>query len=139
VQFFCGEAVFRRDLPFDRSSLTRWRQRPGEEHLTALLQERLSMAHDTGALAAKDLARVAVDTTFQPKAVANTTNARLMYRAPVKLVDLARSCGVRLRQSYRRVAKHAAIRIGRYLHAHQSKRVHRELRFLRFLRARIGR
>jgi transposase, IS5 family len=63
VQFFCGEAVFRHDLPFDRSSLTRWRQRLGEEHLTALLQESLAVAHQTGALATKDLERVAVDTT----------------------------------------------------------------------------
>jgi transposase, IS5 family len=35
-QFFCGEVSFRHDLPFDRSSLTRWRQRLGEEHLAAL-------------------------------------------------------------------------------------------------------
>ena len=34
------------------------------------------------------------------------------------------------------MAKHALIRIGRYLHAHQFKRAHRELRFLR---ARLGR
>jgi hypothetical protein len=26
-QYFCGELVFRHELPFDRSSLTRWRQR----------------------------------------------------------------------------------------------------------------
>ncbi len=26
-QYFCGEVVFRHELPFDRSSLTRWRQR----------------------------------------------------------------------------------------------------------------
>jgi hypothetical protein len=30
-QFFCGEVVFRHELPFERSSLTRWRQRLGEE------------------------------------------------------------------------------------------------------------
>lgn len=50
-QYFCGEAVFRHDLPFDRSSLTRWRQRLGEAQLAALLQENLSVAHKTGALA----------------------------------------------------------------------------------------
>jgi len=49
-QYFCGEQVFRHDLPFDRSSMTRWRQRLGEEHLAALLQESLSVAHKTGAL-----------------------------------------------------------------------------------------
>jgi len=29
-QYFCGEVVFRHEPPFDRSSLTRWRQRLGE-------------------------------------------------------------------------------------------------------------
>ena len=59
-----------------------------------------------------------------------------MRRALNKLGDLARKCGVKLRQSYRRVAKHALIWVDRYLHAHQFKRAHRELRFLR---ARLGR
>src|SRR4029453_15644216 len=66
-QYFCGEEVFRHRLPFDRSSLTRWRQRLGEEQLAALLQESLSVAHKTDALTTKDLERVAVDTTVQPK------------------------------------------------------------------------
>jgi IS5 family transposase len=78
VQFFCGEAEFRHVLLFDRSSRTRWRQRLGEEHLTALL-ESLSVAHHTDALATKDLEPVAVATTVQPKAVANPTDIRLIY------------------------------------------------------------
>ena len=36
-QYFCGEVVFRHELSFERSSLTRWRQRLGEEQLMALL------------------------------------------------------------------------------------------------------
>src|SRR3546814_4841842 len=44
-QYFCGEAVFRHELPFDRSSLTRWRQRLGEKHSAARLQERSGRAH----------------------------------------------------------------------------------------------
>jgi hypothetical protein len=35
-QYFCGEVVFRHEAQFDRSSLTRWRQRLGEEQLVAL-------------------------------------------------------------------------------------------------------
>src|SRR5712671_1109982 len=50
-QFFCGELSFCHQLPFDRSSMTHWRQRLGEEQLVALLQESLSMAHKTGAFA----------------------------------------------------------------------------------------
>src|ERR1700741_3344035 len=68
-QFFCGEEFFQHRLPFDRSSLTRWRQRVGDAKLTALLQESLSVATRTEAMKPKDLARVVVDTTVQPKAV----------------------------------------------------------------------
>jgi IS5 family transposase len=135
-QFFCGEQAFRHELPFDRSSMTRWRQRLGEEHLVALIQESLSVAHKTGALETKDLQRVAVDTTVQPKAIAHPTDARLMHRAIEKLVTLAKRSGVPLRQSYARVAKRAAIMVGRYIHAHQFKRAGRALKFLR---TRLGR
>jgi transposase, IS5 family len=47
-QLFCGEEFFRHTLPFDRSSMTRWRQRMGEERLLALLQESLSLATRAG-------------------------------------------------------------------------------------------
>jgi len=135
-QFFCGELSFCHRLPFDRSSLTHWRQRLGAEQLVALIQESLSVAHKTGALASRDLERVVVDTTVQPKAIAHPTDARLCHRALEKLVDRARRHQVRLRQSYRRVAKRAAIMVGRYTHAHQFKRARRELKFLR---VRLGR
>jgi IS5 family transposase len=135
-QYFCGEAVFRHELPFDRSSLTRWRQRLGEEQITALLQESLSVAHRSGAIQTKDLERVVVDTTVQEKAIAHPTDARLTHRAIEKLVDLAKREGVELRQSYLRLAKRAAIMVGRYTHAHQFKRARRQLKFLR---TRLGR
>jgi IS5 family transposase len=135
-QYFCGEAVFRHELPFDRSSLTRWRQRLGEEQIAALLQESLSVAHRSGAIQTKDLERVVVDTTVQEKAIAHPTDARLTHRAIEKLIDLAKREGVDLRQSYRRLAKRAAIMVGRYTHAHQFKRARRQLKFLR---TRLGR
>ena len=135
-QYFCGEEFFQHRLLFDRSSLTRWRQRMGEEKLKALLEESLSVAHKAGALSTKDLERVAVDTTVQPKAIAHPSDARLMHKAIEKLVALAKREGVILRQSYRRVAKRAAIMVGRYSHAHQFKRASRELKFLR---TRLGR
>lgn len=72
-------ASFQHALPFERSSLTRWRQRLGEEQLSALIQESLSVAHRTGALATKDLERVAVDTTVQSKNMAFPTDARLLH------------------------------------------------------------
>jgi IS5 family transposase len=135
-QHFCGEHVFQHKQPFERSSLSRWRGRLGEEQLAALLQESLAVAHKSGALETKDLERVAVDTTVQPKAIAHPTDARLNHRALVKLVTLAKHSGVRLRQSYLRVAKRAAIMVGRYTHAHQFNRARRALKFLR---TRLGR
>jgi IS5 family transposase len=72
----------------------------------------------------------------QPKAIAHPTDARLMHGAIVKLVDLAKRNDVPLRQSYLRVAKRAAIMVGRYNHAHQFKRARRQLKFLR---TRLGR
>jgi IS5 family transposase len=135
-QYFCGEQVFRHELRFDRSSLTRWRQRLGEDRLVALIQESLSVANKTGALATKDLERVAADTTVQPKAIAHPTDARLTHKAIEKLVAFAKRNGITLRQSYLRLAKRAAIMVGRYTHAHQFNRARRELRFLR---TRLGR
>jgi len=135
-QYFCGELSFCHKAPFDRSSLTRWRQRLGEAQLLALIQESLSVAHKTGAIESQDLERVAVDTTVQPKAIAHPTDARLNHRALEKLVALAKRSGVPLRQSYLRVAKQAAIMVGRYTHAHQFKRARKALKFLR---TRLGR
>ena len=60
----------------------------------------------------------------------------LTHRAIEKLVETAKREGVELRQSYLRVAKRAAITVGRYTHAHQFKRARRELKFLR---TRLGR
>ena len=48
-QLFCGEEFFQHRLVFDRSSLTRWRQRMGEEKLAALVQESLASAIRMGA------------------------------------------------------------------------------------------
>ena len=72
-----------------------------------------------------------IPTTVQPKAIAHPTDARLCHRALEELVDLAQRNNMPLRQSYRRVAKRAAIMVGRYTHAHQFKRVRRSIKFLR--------
>jgi IS5 family transposase len=45
-QFFCGELSFCHKLPFDRSSLTHWRQRLGEEPLMALIRRACGGAQD---------------------------------------------------------------------------------------------
>jgi IS5 family transposase len=138
-QLFCGEEFFQHKLTFDRSSLTRWRQRMGEEKLVALIQESLTVATRTGAARPADFSKVIVDTTVQPKAVAFPTDAKLMHRARERLVRLARTTGVDLRQSYERVGKHALIAHQRYAHAKQFKRANRALKTLRTYLGRVTR
>jgi transposase, IS5 family len=130
-QFFCGEEFFLHELPFDRSSMTRWRQRMGETKVASLLQESLSVAVVSKAMAPSDLSEVIVDTTVQPKAVMFPTDAKLMNRAREKLVTLARQSGIVLRQAYTRVGKSALIQHQRYAHAKQFKRANKCLRKLR--------
>ena len=136
-QFFCGEEFFQHRLVFDRSSLTRWRQRMGEDKLQALLQESLAVATRTGAMKPADLARVVVDTTVQEKAVMFPTDAKLINRARERLVRLAKKLGVGLRQSYQRVGKFALIKHQRYAHAKQFKRANRSLRKLKTYLGRV--
>jgi IS5 family transposase len=136
-QFFCGEEFFQHRLVFERSSLTRWRQRMGEEKLAALLQESLAVATRTEAMKPSDLSRVIIDTTVQPKAVMFPTDAKLMNRARQIMVRLAKRHGVVLRQSYTRVGKLALIKHQRYAHAHQFKRANKALRKLRTYLGRV--
>jgi transposase, IS5 family len=136
-QLFCGEEFFQHKLVLDRSSLTRWRQRMGEEKMKALLQESLSIAVKTNAVKPSELSEVIVDTTVEPKNVMFPTDARLLNRAREILVRLAKRHGVVLRQSYARVGKFALIKHQRYAHAKQFKRANRALKTLRTYLGRV--
>ena len=57
-QHFCGEEHFCHQAPFDRSSMTRWRQRVSEERLEVLLQESPTVAVKTEAIEVKALSKV---------------------------------------------------------------------------------
>src|SRR5271167_10612 len=134
-QFFTGEEFFQHEFPHERSDLSHWRKRLGDK-LELLLAESLRVAHASGALRSQDLKRVTVDTTVQPKAITFPTDAKLLHAAIKGLNRMANKHGVRLRQSYLRIAKRAAMMAGRYAHAKQFNRHRRELRMLR---TRLGR
>jgi len=121
-QYFCGEMYFQHKLKMERSSMTHWRKRVGDEFCKALAQESLHTAYKLGALEIKDMEKVAVDTTVQPKAITHPTDAKLYYKAIIGLGKLAKRHEVALRQSYVRVAKQALVKVGRYTHAKQMKR-----------------
>ncbi len=131
MQYFCGEEYFQHAFPLERSGMTHFRNRVGDQALETLLQETLAAAHRAGALSVRATEAVAVDTTVQEKAIAHPTEHGLMLSAIEQLGAQAKKAGLPLRQSYVRVARHAAMKTGRYLHAKQKKRARRRLKFMR--------
>jgi IS5 family transposase len=121
LQYFCGEEYFQQAFPLERSGMTHFRNRVGEQALETLLQETLA-AYRAGALRVRATEAVAVDTTVQEQAIAHRTEHGLLLAAIEQVGRQAKKAGLRLRQSYLRVARHAAMKTGRYLHAKQNKR-----------------
>ncbi len=68
---------------------------------------------------------------MQEKNITHPTDSKLYHKATVKLGEAAKQRGVKRRQTYVRVAKHAAIKVGRYAHAKQFKRMRQKLKNLR--------
>jgi len=121
-QYFCGEIYFQHELPLNPSSLTRWRQRLGEEGIESLLIATIDAAIESKAVRRRDLKRVTVDTTVQEKAIAFPTDSRLYNRARERLVRLAKAHNIPPRQSYVRVGPRLLFKNNRYGHARQLRR-----------------
>ena len=135
-QAFCGETHFQHHLPFDRSSMTRWRKRIGPKDLEVLLAETIRVAVKTRAVNQRQLERITVDTTVQTKAVAHPTDSHLIVRAIECLNRIARRHGVTLRQSFLRVATRAGREASRLIYTRGHKQ---GLRWVRRLRTWLGR
>lgn len=130
-QYFCGFTHMQHNCPIHPTSMSRWRKRVGAERLEPLLQETIRLAVRERHVSKRDLERVNVDTTVQEKNITYPTDSKLLYKAIQKLAGAARGRGIRLRQSYVRVGKMAAVKVSRYAHARQYKRMRRSLRKLR--------
>jgi IS5 family transposase len=135
-QHFCGETFFQHTLPADRSSISLWRSRIQEADGEAMLAATVAMASVSGAVKAGQLERVTVDTTVATKAVAHPTDSHLMVRAIEHLNRVAEDAGVRVRQSYLRVTRHARREAARLMHGRGHKQA---MAHLRFIRVRLGR
>jgi IS5 family transposase len=138
-QWFCGCEYFQHELPCDPSSLTRWRKRLGPDGLATLLAATIQAGLATGTVRPSSLERVSLDTTVQPKAITHPTDAKLDFKALLALVRQAKKCGLTLRQTHTRLAKRAAVQVGRYAHARQMRRMRRELKRLKTYLGRVYR
>lgn len=136
-QHFCGFTTMQHKLPLHPTSLTKWRQRVGVEQLVGLLEETIALAVREKQVTKRELAQVNVDTTVQEKNITHPTDSKLYHTAIVQLGRAAKKRGVKLRQTYVRVAKKAAIKVSRYAHAKQFKRMRRQLKKLRTLLGRV--
>jgi IS5 family transposase len=130
-QYFCGFTHMQHEAPLDPSSMSRWRKRVGAERLEQVLRETIDLAVREKQLSQRDLQQVIVDTTVQEKNITFPTDSKLLYTAIRKLGQAAKERGLVLRQSYLRVAKRAAVKVSRYAHAKQFRRMRRQLRKLR--------
>src|SRR5712691_4369564 len=101
-QYFTGEEFFQHEFPHERSDLSHWRKRLGDK-LELLFADSLRVAHKSGALRSKDLERVTVDTTVQPKNISFPTDAKLLHAAmpsPTAATSTARRSWPASRQAY---------------------------------------
>ena len=103
-QFFTGETYLQTELPIDPSSLTRWRQRIGEEGVELLLAVTIEAARAAGLIKRSSLDKVIVDTTVMPKAIAHPTDSRLLERSRQHMVKFAQDHDISPRQNYNREA-----------------------------------
>ena len=135
-QAFCGETYFQHELPLERSSMSRWRERIGPDKIETVLAESIAVAVKGGAVEPKHFERVTVDTTVQTKAVAHPSDSHLLYRGIEWLNRLAKRHGIELRQSFVRLGKHAKREVGRLIHTGGHKQA---MRYLRKLKTYLGR
>lgn len=138
-QHFTGETFFQHQRPIHPSSLSRWRDRIGEEGAEWLLTKTIKAGRAGGVIDDSGLSRVSVDTTVMEKNIAHPTDGRLYETARRKLVALAGDLGLSLRQTYARKAPQLALQVGRYAHARQFKRMRKALRTLRGYAGRVMR
>ena len=130
-QYFCGFDTMQHEVPLHPTCLTKWRQRVGADKLAEMLIETVALAVREKQVTKQELAQVNVDTTVQEKNITHPTDSKLYHKAIVKLGQAAKRRGVKLRQTYVRVAKKAAIMVSRYAHAKQFKRMRRVLKKLK--------
>ena len=138
-QYFCGYEYFQHEPPLEPTSLVKWRKRIGPHGLEGLLKETVETAKRKKLIRKNHLERVNVDTTVQEKAIAFPTDARLYHKMRRTLVRDAKARGIKLRQSYERLGKHALYKQGRYSHARQMKRAKKQTKRLKVYLGRVVR
>jgi IS5 family transposase len=101
-QYFCGETHFQHRPPVDPRSMTKWRDRLGEEGMEWLLTTAVENATRTGVVERSSFAHGSTGSTVMEKHIAHPTDSALLERMRARLVDFMREHGLTIRQSYAR-------------------------------------
>lgn len=136
-QFFSGMKYFEHRFPIHSSSMTRWRNRIGDNGAEELLKQTIEAGLKLKAIKPTQLKRVNVDTTVQEKDIRFPTDARLYDRARERLVKEAKARAIKLRQNYNRLSKRLLLKQSRYAHARQLKRAKKCTKKLRTYLGRV--
>ena len=131
-QYFAGEATFQWGQPCAASDLVHFRHRLGEKGIEKLFTLSIALHADK----VKKAKEVMVDTTVQEKNISFPTDAKLYKKVIEKCNRIAKSCGIKLRQSYQFVVQrlHYAQR-----YAHLPRRAQQAKKALKKLRTLAGR
>ena len=138
-QYFSGLDYFENRLPCDPTVLVKFRKLIGEEGVEELLSHAIAAAQNMNFISKKQLETVVVDSTVQHKAVAHPTDSRLLEVARNKLVELAKECGLSLKQTFVKEAKQLTRRAGGYAHAKQFRRMRKVINRQRTIVGRLSR
>jgi transposase, IS5 family len=131
-QYFAGEATPQWGQPCAASDLVHFRHRLGEKGIEKLFSLSIALHADK----VKKAKEVIVDMTVQEKNITFPTDAKLYKKVIERCNFLAKSCGIKLRQSYRFVIQRLGY-VQRYAHlARHAKKAKRALKKLRTLAGR---
>ncbi|MDP4590122.1 MAG: IS5 family transposase, partial [Burkholderiaceae bacterium] len=138
-QYFSGLDYFENRLPCDPTVLVKFRKLKGAEGVEELLSYTIAAAQNMKFISKKQLETVVVDSTVQHKAVAHPTDSHLLEVACHKLVELAKECGLSLKQTFVKEVKQLACRAGGYAHAKQFRRMRKVINRQRTIVGRVSR
>jgi IS5 family transposase len=138
-QYFSGLDCFENRMPCDPTLLVKFRKLIGEEGVEELLSFTVAAAQNMKFVSKKQMETVVVDSTVQHKAVAHPTDSRLLEVARYKLVELAKECGLNLKQTFVKEAEQLTRRAGGYAHARQFRRMRKVINRQRTIVGRLSR
>ena len=138
-QYFSGMDYFEHRFPCDATLIGKFRKLIGEDGVEELLSQTISVALNLKVVPKKALETVVVDSTVQPKAIAHPTDSRLLEVARRKLVDIAKSVGIDLKQTFAKEGKQLTRKAGGYAHARQFRRMRKPINRQRTIVGRLAR